>query len=58
MLQHLSKHFNSIFENNKLSTDNVYIGGFSGGGNSFFVFSISQGKQGNNTKVAFELETL
>ena len=38
-LQNLSKHFNSIFENNKLSTDNVYIGGFSGGGNVTLLLS-------------------
>lgn len=38
-LQSLSKHFNSIFENNKLSTDNVYIGGFSGGGNVTLLLS-------------------
>ena len=38
-LQNLSKHFNSIFKNNKLSTDNVYIGGFSGGGNVTLLLS-------------------
>ena len=38
-LQNLSKHFNSIFENNELSTDNVYIGGFSGGGNVTLLLS-------------------
>ena len=38
-LQNLTKHFNSIFKNNKLSTDNVYIGGFSGGGNVTLLLS-------------------
>ena len=38
-LQNLSKQFNSIFKNNKLSTDNVYIGGFSGGGNVTLLLS-------------------
>lgn len=38
-LQNLSNHFNSIFKNNKLSIDNVYIGGFSGGGNVTLLLS-------------------
>lgn len=47
-LQNLSKHFNSIFENNKLSTDNVYIGGFSGGGNVTLLLSNSLIKEENS----------
>ena len=47
-LQNLTKHFNSIFKNNKLSTDNVYIGGFSGGGNVTLLLSNSLIKEENS----------
>ena len=47
-LQNLSKQFNSIFKNNKLSTDNVYIGGFSGGGNVTLLLSNSLIKEENS----------
>lgn len=44
----LSKHFNSIFKNNKLSSDNVFIGGFSGGGNVTLLFSNYLIKESNS----------
>ena len=44
----LSKQFNSIFETNNLSTDNVFIGGFSGGGNVTLLFSNYLVKESNS----------
>ncbi len=46
-LSNLSKQFNSIFETNKLSTDNVFIGGFSGGGNVTLLLSNYLVKESN-----------